>query len=152
MTCYGYDALDRLVTLSVTATGHTESAAYNGDGTLETQTRDGVATQYTQDLAGSQSGTASPQGSAGNAGSQSGAGLTLVLATTQGTGAPTDYVYGQAGAMGAGRLARLSGGGTTRSWPVADLQGSARYTQDDTGLSLGSLCVVETGALPVALC
>jgi len=149
VTCYGYDALDRLVTLSVTATGHTESAAYNGDGTLETQTRDGVATQYTQDLAGSQSGTASPQSIAG---SQSGAGLTQVLATTQGTGAPTDDVYGQAGAMGVGRLASLSGGGTTRSWPVADLQGSARYTQDDTGLSLGSLCVVETGALPVALC
>ena len=142
-SAYGYDALDRLVTLSVTATGHTESAAYNGDGTLETQTRDGVATQYTQDLAGSQSGAASPpQDIAGNAGASAqggGAGLTQVLATTQGTGAPTDDVYGQAGAMGAGRLASLSGGRTTRSWPVADLQGSARYTQDDTGGSGSAL-------------
>jgi len=86
-----------------------------------------------------------PQGiasSAGNAGASAqggGAGLTQVLATTQRTGAPTDDLYGQAGAMGAGRLASLSGGGTTRSWPVADLQGSARYTQDDTGGSGASL-------------
>ena len=66
------------------------------------------------------------------------AGLSQVLQTTQqtsqGTSAPVDYLYGVA------RLASTSAlNPQAHVWYVADLQGSVRYTQDDTGGSGQSL-------------
>ncbi len=66
------------------------------------------------------------------------AGLSHVLQTTQqtgqGTSAPVDYLYGAA------RLASTSAlNPQAHVWYVADLQGSVRYTQDDSGGSGQSL-------------
>jgi len=101
---YSYDALDRLTALA--GAGATESYGYNGDGTLVTQTVNGIPTAYTQDLA---------------------AGQSQVLQTATGTGAPavTDYLYGL------DRLASVPSGGGARTWYMPDLQGSVRYTTDD---------------------
>ncbi len=65
-------------------------------------------------------------------------GLSQVLQTTQqttqGTSAPVDYLYG------VGRLAATGAANPqAHQWYVADLQGSVRYTQDDTGSSAQSL-------------
>ncbi len=65
-------------------------------------------------------------------------GLSQVLQTTQqtgqGTSAPVDYLYGVA------RLASTSAlNPQAHVWYVADLQGSVRYTQDDSGGSGQSL-------------
>jgi len=99
---YTYDALDRLTGLSAGA--GQEAYAYNGDGTLVSQTVGLSTTQFTQDLAGSES---------------------QILATQTGGGANTDYLYGL------DRLASVSGG--TRTWYGTDPQGSVRYTLDDAG-------------------
>ena len=66
------------------------------------------------------------------------AGLSQVLQTTQqtsqGTSAPVDYLYG------ADRLASTSAlNPQAHVWYVADLQGSVRYIQDDSGSSGQSL-------------
>lgn len=100
---YTYDALDRLTSLSG-GTGQ-EAYAYNGDGTLVSQTVGVSTTQFTQDLAGPAS---------------------QILATQTGGGAATDYLYGL------DRLASASGGGA-RTWYGTDPQGSVRYTLDDAG-------------------
>jgi len=103
-SAYSYDALDRLTALA--GAGAAESYGYNGDGTLVTQTVNGIPTAYTQDLAGDQS---------------------QVLQTATGAGTPTvtDYLYGL------DRLASVPSGGSARTWYMPDLQGSVRYTTDD---------------------
>jgi len=66
--------------------------------------------------------------------------LVQVLQTTTGTsgGTPTDYLYGASGPTGDGRLASTTSGSGTHAWFVADLQGSVRYTQDDSGQPSGA--------------
>jgi len=120
-TQYSYDALNRLTALATPSLQQTAAYTYNGDGTLVAQQANNAATRYTQDLA-------SP--------------LPQVLQTqATGASAPTDYLYGQpVGLAGdAERLASTTSGGSTHTWYVADLQGSVRYTQDDSGSSGSSL-------------
>ena len=96
-----YDALNRTTARSTTA------YAYNGDGTLVSQTASSVTTRYTQDLA---------------------APLTQVLQTQVGTAARTDYLYGL------NRLASLNSG--VKTWYAADALGSVRQTLNDAGVPL----------------
>jgi len=88
---------------------------------LAAQQANNVTTRYTQDSAS----------------------LLPQVLQTQATGAaaPTDYLYGQPTSLAgdAERLASTTSGSSTHSWYVSDLQGSVRYTQDDTGSSGTSL-------------
>jgi YD repeat-containing protein len=105
-TSYTYDALNHLTGSS--ATGRDSSYAYNGDGTLVSQTTNGTTTSYAQDLAASQS---------------------QILATTGITS--TNYLYGSDIAP----LLALSG--STHAWYGLDGQGSVRQTLDDAANVLG---------------
>jgi len=138
---YRYDALDRLTGLTAPSLGQTEAYTYNGDGALVAQAANGAATRYTQDLATAPA-PSDPSSAAGTAGSTGGAApaLTQVLQTTTGTsgGTPTDYLYGASGPTGDGRLASTTSGSGTHAWSVADLQGSVRYSQDDSGQPSGA--------------
>ena len=71
MTSYNYDTTNDLT--GTTTTGQSRAYVYNGDGTLVSQTANGTTTNYTQDLAASQS--------------------QILAATTGLTG--TDYLYSQ---------------------------------------------------------
>ncbi len=106
-TSYSYDALNRLTGSS--ATGRDSSYAYNGDGTLVSQTTNGTTTSYAQDLAASQS---------------------QILAATTGI-TTTAYLYGSDIAP----LLALTG--STRTWYGLDGQGSVRQTLDDAANVLG---------------
>jgi len=97
-----YDALNRQTGLSMGPLQ--ETYAYNGDGTLVSQTVGLSTMRFTQDIAGPQS---------------------EILQAQASSGATTDYLYGL------DRLAASSGG--ARTWYGTDLQGSVRYTMDNAG-------------------
>jgi len=150
---YRYDPLNRLIALTPSgeagATGQRaqpETYAYNGDGTLVAQTGNvaqtgssAVTTRYTQDLA------VQPSAPGANGGPSTGlyapTGHTpppsqvLQARVTQSSGGDlvTDYAYGVDTQGNPSRFASNPLGNGAHTWSVADLQGSPRYTQDDTG-------------------
>jgi len=150
---YSYDPLNRLIALTpsgqASATGQRaqpETYAYNGDGTLVAQTGNvpqtgssAVTTRYTQDLA------IQPSTPGANGGPSTGlfapTGHTpppsqvLQARVTQSSGGDlvTDYAYGVDTGGNPSRFASNPLGGGAHTWSVADLQGSPRYTQDDSG-------------------
>ncbi len=155
---YRYDPLNRLIALTPSSpTGATgqpaqpETYAYNGDGTLVAQTGNvpqtgssAVTTRYTQDLA------IQPSAPGANGGPSTGlfapTGHTpppsqvLQARVTQTSGGDlvTDYAYGVDTGGNPSRFASNPLGNGTHTWSVADLQGSPRYTQDDSGQPTGA--------------
>jgi len=152
---YRYDPLNRLIALTPSgptgATGQPaqpETYTYNGDGTLVAQTagtgNSAVTTHYTQDLA------IQPSLPGANGGPSTGlfapTGHTpppsqvLQARVTQNSGGDlvTDYAYGVDTGGNPSRFASNPLGGGAHTWSVADLQGSPRYTQDDSGQPTGA--------------